>query len=173
MRRESDNGAQPKRRLISIISGVLVIAAPGSYSAIKEIQSNHEQNLKIESVTRDKLDTDMQANVVANTVGLESLEKQCVTHKELLELTMKLQDQFGKRHRTLPPMIDIPDSVDLKGDITDELKELTEAIKEEEKSSKRYIKVKLARPKMKSAKSIRNIVQKKASDGASLDSLEF
>lgn len=174
MTRRAADGSTPtngrsKKTLTSIIAGVLVIAAPGAYSAIQELRSNHEQNLKIESATHDKLNSDIQANVAANTVGIEALEKQCVTHKELLEIAFKLQNQRGRRPTATLPLTSHPD-IDFEGSVEEEIADLTELLAEEQEFIEDYREIKKRRPKMKAPKDIRNIVRQKASKG---DALEF
>jgi hypothetical protein len=88
----SNGDAKPKGKwgkVITIGSALVVAATPGVYSAWQSAKQAFEQRL--EKRVRDTQEGDLQAVVKANTEAIKALKASMVTHRDLVDLIVKLQ----------------------------------------------------------------------------------
>lgn len=76
-------------KLIPIASALIVAATPGVYSAWQSARQAWEQRL--EKRVRDTQEGDLQAAVKANADAIKALKGGMVTHRDLLDLVVKLR----------------------------------------------------------------------------------
>jgi hypothetical protein len=84
--------AKPKGKwgkVITIGSALIVAATPGVYSAWQSAKQSWEQRL--EKRVRDTQEGDLQAAVKANAEAIKALKDSMVTHRDLVDLIVKLQ----------------------------------------------------------------------------------
>jgi hypothetical protein len=80
------NGKRSK--VVVIAAAAITAATPGVYGAWQAAKSAWQA--KTEQQVSDKTTTDLQTWAAAARVKLEALEKTCVTHRELVDFALKL-----------------------------------------------------------------------------------
>lgn len=93
-----------RARHIALAVAVLTAATPGVYSAWESAKA--ALKAKQEEVVRDRQEGDLQKNVRALAVAVEALRESSVTHKDLVDLVLKLRARRRPRHhgRLAPPV---------------------------------------------------------------------
>jgi hypothetical protein len=87
---EQRKAERRKTKIVTLVTAIVTAATPGVYSAWQTAKNAHKQ--KVEQKTRDTQETDLQKNVAAAQSELTALSKSCVTHKDLVDLIVKLRD---------------------------------------------------------------------------------
>lgn len=89
-----------RQKLYATITGFLVVATPGVYSAWQGAKLKYSQHVaskkvaleqKIERKKSDAQERDLAKNLEALKLKVVALEATCVSHKDLIELTIKLK----------------------------------------------------------------------------------
>jgi len=100
-----------KSQIVAIVSAALVASAPGFYSAWQQTKvdfqarraniqaSQAKQRLKVEQQVRDKQERDLQKYVKALEADIKEVKKSCVSHKDMIDLILKLQRPKQSNHR--------------------------------------------------------------------------
>lgn len=90
----SDEEQRKKRiALIGKVVAAIIVALPGAYGAVKSAGAADDSKVELEKAVRDKQEATLQEHVKVLRAELDALRKAAVTHKELLELAMKLRDR--------------------------------------------------------------------------------
>lgn len=99
-----------KNQIIALVSAALVASAPGFYSAWQQAKVDFQakraarqagqtkQRLKLEQQVRDKQEGDLQKYVKALEADIKQVKQSCVSHKDLIELMLKLQKPQRPNH---------------------------------------------------------------------------
>lgn len=88
----SNGDAKPRgkwAKVIPIASALIVAATPGVYSAWQSAKQALEQRL--ETRVRDTQEGDLQAAVKANAEAIKAIQQSQVTHRDLVDLVLKIQ----------------------------------------------------------------------------------
>lgn len=86
-----------KTKLTALIVSIATAAAPGVYSAYQSAKTAYQQ--RVEEKTRDKQESSLTKNVKSLQADVDAVEKSCVTHKDLVDLVLKLRDSQPGRVR--------------------------------------------------------------------------
>jgi hypothetical protein len=148
--------AQKRRNWIAIGSAIVVAATPGAYnawSAAKEA-AKAAARVGVEVKTRDRQEADLQRWVKANAEAIAEIKRSMVTHRELLDLALRLREvsQSPRRRPTAAAGAPLAASVD----------RLREKAKLEEAARQRAAQALKERPPLKSAGQIRQQVKQES-----------
>lgn len=90
-----------KKRVATIgkVVAAVIVALPGAYGAVRGASSADDSKVELERKIRDRQEETLQLHVKALRAEIEALRKATVSHKELLELAMKLR----ARHEVVRP----------------------------------------------------------------------
>lgn len=150
---EETRKAEFKRtKLITLIAGLLTAATPGIYGAWESAKT--ALKARQEEVVRDKQENDLQKNVQALQVAVAALQKSAVTHRDLVDLIVKLKD-----HQEHQPRRPTPSSTARELELEQKLAELKKQAEMAAKAAKRAAEASKAAPRLKPAKQIRQLVQ--------------
>jgi aconitase A len=100
MMANEDEAARKKRiALIGKVVAAVIVALPGAYGAVRGASSADDATVELERKIRDRQEAALQQHVKALRAEIDALRKATVSHKELLELAMKLR----ARHEVVRP----------------------------------------------------------------------
>lgn len=81
--------ASRKAKFAGVVSAVLISATPGVYGAWQTAKQAYLNGQ--EAKTRDSQEEDLQKWVLANKKEIDALKERCATHRDLLDLAIRLQ----------------------------------------------------------------------------------
>lgn len=145
--------ATKKAKTISLIAGLITAATPGVYGAWQAAKASLKT--KQEEVVRDKQEGDLQKNIASLQGSLEALRKSAVTHKDLVDLVLKLKATAPPARRRPQPAVTAREQ-----ELQRKLAALTKRAQAGAQASRKADAVKRAAPRLKPAKQTRQLVQK-------------
>ena len=140
-----------KAKLVGLVTSIVVAATPGVYSAWQSAKNAWQQ--RIEQKTRDTQEVDLQKNVESLEKTITALEKSCVSHKDLVELVLKIKDMHaGSRRR-------VHRSTDRERELEREIAEIKNRVAAAAKAKRSADIAKATKPKFKSPAAVRQMIQ--------------
>lgn len=92
-RRVASEGENGRRAALAKLIAAVLVALPGSYAAVRTQYAADEDVVKTEVKVRDVQEAVIQKHVEAIRREIEALRKSSVTHRELLDLVLRLRDR--------------------------------------------------------------------------------
>lgn len=154
---DEQQAAEKKRRnLIAIASAIVVAATPGAYTAWQAAKEAAKAKLVIkgEQRVRDRQEADLQKWVKANAEAIAEIKRSMVTHKDLLDLALRLREV--SRVRATRPGRPAPPPVAAMSAAVGKLKEKARA---EDKARQKAAQALEKRPKLKPAQQTRQLLK--------------
>lgn len=92
-RRVTSEGERGKRAAVGKLVAAVLVALPGAYAAVRAQSAADEETVATEVKVRDVQEAIVRRHVESLRREIEALRKSAVTHRELLEVVMKLRDR--------------------------------------------------------------------------------
>lgn len=146
-----------RAKTVALISAIITAATPGVYAGIKSAEIAWKQH--VESKKADVQEAALAKNVEALKSEFSALEKACVTHKDLLDLTLKMRTVANApvvRRPSRPAVSRVESELSKKVDVLRKRLATAKVAKSKARAQTK------AAPLLKSSESVRIMIQKKS-----------
>jgi methionine synthase II (cobalamin-independent) len=155
---EQDEARKKRIALLGKVVAATLVALPGAYGAVRGATSADGSTVELERKLRDRQEAALQQHVRALRTEIDALRKATVSHKELLELALRLRNRARVvRPRSPTRRTEVSErEQELEREIA-ALKRKQKAAEKAEKTAERATKL----PALRSAPALRQDLQKK------------